>query len=191
MNNIINICNSKYYYKKDKLIGKGSFCSVFKGFRKLSNNKIINVAVKIEEKKNNINTLLKEYKYYKIMKENKDKSINIPKYYTILEDENNYYLILQLYGLSLESIKKKINKNYDLFSVKNIAINIIKLIEFIHKCGFLHRDIKPDNILLSKDYKKIYLIDFGLSKDYLVKINRTGVNPSGTLRYMSKYKYWE
>jgi len=190
MSDIINICNSKYYYKKEKLIGKGSFCSVYKGYRKMSDNKMINVAVKIEKKNGEINTLLKEYKYYKLLREKNKDSNNIPKYYALLKDENNYYLILQLYGLSLESIKKKINKEFDLFSIKNIAINIIKLIEFIHECGFLHRDIKPDNILLSKDYKKIYLIDFGLSKDYIVKkahiSNRTGVNPSGTLRYMSK-----
>ena len=189
MNNIININNSKYYYRKDKLIGKGSFCSVYKGFRKISNNKIINVAVKIE-KKGEINTLLKEYKYYKLMREKNKNNVNIPKYYALLEDNDNLYLIIQLYGLSLESIKKKINKEYDLFSIKNITINILKLLEFIHECGFLHRDIKPDNILLSKDYKKIFLIDYGLSKDYIEKkkhiCNRTGVNPSGTLRYMSK-----
>lgn len=42
----------------------------------------------------------------------------------------------------------------------------------MHKCGLIHRDIKPDNICLSsqeaefKETSQIYLIDFGLAKAF-------------------------
>ncbi len=46
-------------------------------------------------------------------------------------------------------------------------------IESIHSCGFIHRDIKPQNIVLgcssekSEKANKIFLIDFGLASQYI------------------------
>jgi casein kinase I homolog HRR25 len=50
---------------------------------------------------------------------------------------------------------------------------MITCIERLHDCGFIHCDIKPDNILLAGDNMKalksseIVLIDFGLARNYL------------------------
>lgn len=50
---------------------------------------------------------------------------------------------------------------------------MLKLIEFIHSRGVLHRDIKPDNFLIGRGINsdKIYMIDFGLAKRFLNKDN--------------------
>ena len=47
-----------------------------------------------------------------------------------------------------------------------IGTQILKTIEFIHNCGFVHRDIKPGNIMLGYGVNatKVYLIDFGIAK---------------------------
>jgi serine/threonine protein kinase len=50
--------------------------------------------------------------------------------------------------------------------VLNISIQLIELVEKLHKLGYLHRDLKPANFLLGHGNKKdkIYLIDFGLAR---------------------------
>lgn len=53
-------------------------------------------------------------------------------------------------------------------SAVQIGIQLTKLIRDIHKLGYLHLDIKPDNILIDKNIgTHLCLIDFGISEKYL------------------------
>ena len=47
-----------------------------------------------------------------------------------------------------------------------LGLQLIDSIEHIHRCGFIHRDIKPGNIMLGmgSDASKLFLIDYGLAK---------------------------
>ncbi len=47
-----------------------------------------------------------------------------------------------------------------------IGLQAIDRIQVLHKIGYLHRDIKPDNLMIGRNdnNKIIYLIDFGLAK---------------------------
>lgn len=49
-----------------------------------------------------------------------------------------------------------------------IAIQLIERIRDLHRIGWVHNDIKLENILIGyRDPSTIYLIDFGLSQVYL------------------------
>jgi formylglycine-generating enzyme required for sulfatase activity/tRNA A-37 threonylcarbamoyl transferase component Bud32 len=49
-------------------------------------------------------------------------------------------------------------------------------VSYVHQQGFLHRDIKPDNILLSKSDLSPVLIDFGLAREYTSSTLRSMTN---------------
>lgn len=75
---------------------------------------------------------------------------------------------------------------------------MIERLQVLHEAGFLHMDIKPDNILLGSDNLRsldsslIYLVDFGITKRYIDKDGkhmpwRNGVAFSGNVLFASKY----
>ncbi|MDM9383399.1 serine/threonine-protein kinase [Chlorogloeopsis sp. ULAP01] len=45
-------------------------------------------------------------------------------------------------------------------------------LEYVHQQGFLHRDVKPNNIILRQSTQSVVLIDFGLTREFI--IGRTG-----------------
>ena len=67
--------------------------------------------------------------------------------------------------------------------VRDIGKQILLAIKYLHSQNVVHHDIKPDNIVFSKNLEKIKLIDFGLatkSFNYTRKVTRIG----GNLRYI-------
>jgi len=81
------------------------------------------------------------------------------------------------------------------FSLKTtlmVSLQILDSLTRLHSCGYIHRDIKPDNFLvgIGPERNHIYLIDFGLTKRYKnadrVHIREaTGKKLVGTARYAS------
>lgn len=49
---------------------------------------------------------------------------------------------------------------------------MIDALDYLHKIGIIHRDLKPENILAKSHSDKIFLIDFGISKDIIRNKNR-------------------
>ena len=138
-------------------IGSGSFGVIYKG----ENIKTLEkVAIKMEPI-NSLKLLKNETNIYQYLKNIK----GIPNVKWFGKDEQNYYMVIQLLGESLETLKRR--KRFSLRLIIQMAVQMIDIIYQIHELGLIHRDIKPENFLLSIDEKQIYLIDFGFCKTYL------------------------
>jgi serine/threonine protein kinase len=51
-------------------------------------------------------------------------------------------------------------------TAKRIIKEILLAVSYLHSEGVCHRDLKPDNILISSDSNKIKIIDFEISKQF-------------------------
>jgi len=65
-----------------------------------------------------------------------------------------------------------------------IIKQVLSAIGHAHEAGIIHRDIKPNNILLD-DKGTVKITDFGLAKDQTKMTNTISVTSGGTLYYMS------
>lgn len=50
-----------------------------------------------------------------------------------------------------------------------VGMQVIQRLEFMHGQGYIHRDMKPENIMIGMGKKAniVYMIDFGLVKRYI------------------------
>ena len=81
--------------------------------------------------------------------------------------------------ISLEVCFQNAQQIFTIKDVSLIAIQAITRIQAFHETGFIHRDIKPDNILFGSDEEanKLFLIDFGLAKMYMQNYHKVGLPP--------------
>ncbi|MCR4989283.1 MAG: Stk1 family PASTA domain-containing Ser/Thr kinase [Lachnospiraceae bacterium] len=107
---------------------------------------------------------------------------NIVNVYDVGQEEGVHFIVMELVeGITL---KKYIEKKARL-SVKeaiSIAIQVSMGIEAAHKNHIIHRDIKPQNIIISKD-GKVKVTDFGIAK--AATSNTITSNVMGSVHYTS------
>ena len=108
---------------------------------------------------------------------------NIATIYEIDEVEGECFISMAyVEGDSLKELIKV--KRFTIEEVLNIAIQIAEGLNTAHKKGIVHRDIKSDNIMVTKD-GLVKIMDFGLAKlKGATKLTTTG-STLGTLAYMS------
>ncbi|MCP4130833.1 MAG: serine/threonine-protein kinase PknK, partial [bacterium] len=107
--------------------------------------------------------------------------------FDIIEYTEGMALVLEDFdGCSLKEIIGK-EKTIDIRLFLEIAISVSEIVGTLHKNNIIHRDIKPHNILINGETKKIRLIDFGISSELTHEHEEIYSREviEGTLAYMS------
>ena len=107
---------------------------------------------------------------------------NIVNVYDVGEEKGIYYIVMELVdGITLKKYiesKGRLNEQ----EAVTIAIQVAMGLEAAHRNHIIHRDIKPQNIIISKE-GKVKVTDFGIAK--IATSNTITSNVMGSVHYTS------
>lgn len=89
----------------------------------------------------------------------------IPRLYAYFQENNNFYLVQEwIEGSTLTQLVE--NKGvFNESEVEKFLVDLLPVLDFIHRQKIIHRDIKPDNIIYRWRDNLPVLIDFGVVKE--------------------------
>ena len=171
--------DGKYLYDKIKLIGQGTYGMVYLAKSIQDDKKVVVKQMKRFPDQDDGGmqpTMLREvsllkYLKYKYIVEIKDVFFSIKKDFCIVFE----HCLMDLYQYNQDLIVKNKTISYKL--LKKWSYQLISATKYIHSRRIFHRDLKPQNILLTHDMN-LKIADLGLGKEmnqYPIKSNTTEI----------------
>jgi len=168
-------------YVPGEVIGEGAYTKIYKGYCTLPNPPFgRTVAIKILQlhregidRSKLIEQFIREAKV--VMKLNHP---NVIRIYGLGKIGDSYATIMEyIDGKNLKQMLYEKEK-YPLTLLVKICYYAGKGLSYVHQNNIVHKDIKPENILISKDWGKIKIIDFGIAK-LCAKLWKKDIFPTG------------
>ncbi|KAF2430739.1 kinase-like protein [Tothia fuscella] len=140
------------------------------------------VALKLEYSQVSPSQLENEVEIYKKL----DGGNGIPRVYWNGSECEFRVMAFELLGPSLENLFNYCGRKFSLKTVLLLADQLISRFQYIHSKGYIHRDVKPDNLLMGVGTQgnTVYMTDIGLAKE-IENLDRRTYSVVGTLRYAS------
>lgn len=114
-----------------------------------------------------------------ILEELGEQNRQIPRLYGYFAQDNDFYLVQEwIEGVTLTQ-KQQQQGNLSSSEVRTILVNLLPVLDFIHTRRIIHRDVKPDNIILRNSDNLPILIDFGVVKEAVATL----LDPTGKSAY--------
>ncbi|MFN6460928.1 MAG: serine/threonine protein kinase [Nostoc sp. DedVER02] len=105
----------------------------------------------------------------------------IPRLLAYFDENQEFYLVqeyIEGHTLAEELIS---GKPWSESQVIQLLQEVLEILEFVHRQGVIHRDIKPDNIIRRASDNKLVLVDFGAVKQLRTQLVTVGGQPSATV----------
>jgi formylglycine-generating enzyme required for sulfatase activity len=109
----------------------------------------------------------------------------IPELFAYFVTDDGQQYLVQEY-VAGENLLEEL-KNHGVYreaEVKDLLIEILNILKFVHENQVIHRDIKPDNIIRRNSDQKLVLVDFGAAK-YIR--SQSALNVTGTVIGSAQY----
>lgn len=143
-------------YQIVRKLGRGKYSEVFEGINVVNNEKIVIKILKPVKKK-------KIKREIKIL-QNLRTGPNIISLYDVVKDP-----ISRTPALIMEYVNNTDFKLYQTLSdydIRFYLFELLKALDFCHSMGIMHRDVKPHNVMIDHENRKLRLIDWGLAEFY-------------------------
>jgi serine/threonine protein kinase len=167
-------------------LGSGSFGDIYLA---IDNRTGTEVALKLEP----VHSRSPQLQYESVIYRELEGGVGIACIFIFGQEGKYNVLGMERLGDSLEDLFQRQRRPFSLKTVLMIVDQTLTQIQFMHNRYILHRDVKPDNFLIGMGQKSnvIYVIDFGLSKQYRDPHTRRHIpltdrhELTGTARYAS------
>ncbi|KAK7368727.1 hypothetical protein VNO80_10756 [Phaseolus coccineus] len=166
-------------YEKVEKIGEGTYGVVYKARDRVTNETIALKKIRLEQEDEGVpSTAIREISLLKEMQHR-----NIVRLQDVVHSEKRLYLVFEYLDLDL---KKHMDSSpefaKDLRQVKMFLYQILCGIAYCHSHRVLHRDLKPQNLLIDRSTNSLKLADFGLARAFGIPV-RTFTHEVVTLWY--------
>ena len=154
-------------YLKIEKIGEGTYGVVFKGKHKKTNEIVAMKKIRLESEEEGVpSTAIREVSLLKELQHP-----NIVQLQDVIMQENRLYLIFEFLTMDLKKYLDTIPAGdmVDKNLVKSYTYQILQAMLFCHQRRVLHRDLKPQNLLIDKN-GAIKLADFGLARAFGIPV---------------------
>lgn len=151
---------SKEYVKQDKL-GEGTYAVVYSGVQKSTGRTVAIKKIKIGQFKEGLDmSAIREVKFLRECHHE-----NVIELIDVFSQKQNLNLILEFLTADLEHLIKDKTILFSPSDVKSWLVMTLRGLHYLHTRFILHRDLKPNNLLLSSS-GVLKLADFGLARDF-------------------------
>nr|BAE06269.1 cyclin-dependent kinase A2 [Scutellaria baicalensis] len=166
-------------YEKVEKIGEGTYGVVYKARDRVTNETIALKKIRLEQEDEGVpSTAIREISLLKEMQHG-----NIVRLQDVVHSEKRLYLVFEYLDLDLKKHMDSCPEfSQDPRTVKMFLYQILRGIAYCHSHRVLHRDLKPQNLLIDRRTNALKLADFGLARAFGIPV-RTFTHEVVTLWY--------
>ncbi|XP_060534809.1 cyclin-dependent kinase 14 isoform X2 [Cylas formicarius] len=148
---------SEAYIKLEQL-GEGSYATVYKGFSNLQNQVVALKEIRLQEEEGAPFTAIREASLLKELKH-----ANIVTLHDIVHTKETLTFVFEYVHTDLSQYLERHSGGLDPRNVRLFLFQLLRGLAYCHKRLVLHRDVKPQNLLIS-EIGELKLADFGLAR---------------------------
>lgn len=145
-------------YETIEVVGDGAFGTVLK-----CRNKETGQLVAIKKMKQRYSSWEECCQLKEVTSLRKIKHQNVVRLLEVFREDEHLFLVFELLHGSLYKSIRDHDGPFSEAQVRFCMKQILLGLQYIHRCGFFHRDMKPENVLWDGDTMKI--CDFGLARE--------------------------
>lgn len=171
------------YYRKpgnESVVGSGTYGKVFKAVHVYTKNLVALKKIRMEGERDGFPvTAVREIKLLQSLKHH-----NIVNLQEVMVEKNDCFMVFEYLSHDLTGLLNHPSFKLEPSHKKHLAKQLFEGLDYLHRRGVLHRDIKAANILVSSD-GVLKLADFGLARFYAKRRQLDYTNRVITIWYRS------
>ncbi|MBW0481348.1 hypothetical protein O181_021063 [Austropuccinia psidii MF-1] len=148
-------------YTKERKIGEGTYASVYEGRQKKTDRKVAIKKIKAGQFKDGLDmSAIREVKFLQELSHP-----NVIGLLDVFSSKSNLNLVLEFLDTDLEAVIKDRDLVFQASDIKSWMLMTMQGLDFCHQNWVLHRDMKPNNLLIASD-GTLKIADFGLAREF-------------------------